>query len=57
MAYVVDLLDEINMRLAEGYSYEKNEYMLLLEAQIIDGEIRNDDREKLSELYRVLNDK
>lgn len=57
MAYVVDLLDEINMRLTEGYSYEKNEYMLLLEAQIIDGEIRNDDREKLSELYRVLNDK
>lgn len=55
MAYEIDLLDEINMRLSDGLGYEVNEYLLLLEAQIIEGEVRNDDKGKLDEMYRVIN--
>ena len=57
MAWQVDILDEINMRISEGYGYEKNEYMLWLETRILDGEIRNDDPEYEKELYQVLNGK
>ena len=56
MGYVVDLLDEINMRLAEGYSFDKNEYMLNSEARIMEGETRNDDKDELRKLYQKLNE-